>query len=471
LSINETQHRCEKTPVNIDGLPPATEPAVVAEDPAIDVEIPLACPGIDDDADDAESKNEEKDDDDEDADADEKKGDDDPLVVVVLLNALLVNVDEEVVGLMVTGLVALNDRMADWTDILLGDIVRPAALDEGILQLALLTAETAVLKEDPQHMASVDVVRGNTRAKGTDNPSYTETYSFTNDFAALQSGEDSTTTNTTTTTTNTTESIQDQLFKAAPVRGICKVICFSPKHNLTVAEMEVHDIVKIVDEWVRINLEIQKTPWIRYVQVFENKGAIMGCSNPHPHGQVWATESIPEEPHKECQAMSHYRQTNGPHSCLLCDYIRLEQSTPGTPRLVCENTHFIALVPFWAVWPFEVLVLPKQHVSSIVEFDESRRLSFADILRRVTCRYDGLFRCSFPYSMGLHGVPVNSDDEEVENGFHFHAHFYPPLLRSASVKKFLVGFEMLGEPQRDLTPEQAAERLRYCEEVHYSKKG
>jgi UDPglucose--hexose-1-phosphate uridylyltransferase len=202
--------------------------------------------------------------------------------------------------------------------------------------------------------------------------------------------------------------------------------------------------------------------FINYVQVFENKGAIMGCSNPHPHNQIWSTTGIPVEPGKELRAQSEYLSEHA--SCLLCDY--LEQEHKSGERLVTANEHFTALVPFWAVWPFEILVVSNRHFASLPDLTESEVSGLADLLRRVTARYDNLFEISFPYSMGFHQAPT---DGIAYPGWHIHAHYYPPLLRSATVKKFMVGFEMLGMPQRDLTPETAAERLRGLSEIHYKK--
>ncbi|KAI8851835.1 galactose-1-phosphate uridylyltransferase [Chytridium lagenaria] len=293
----------------------------------------------------------------------------------------------------------------------------------------------------------------NTRANGEKNPDYSSTFTFTNDFPAVQP---------TVPVVNATPS---PLFKAKPVRGVCKVLCFSPNHGLTMPRMSIESITSVVEEWSKTQSELEEVEYIRNVQIFENKGAVMGCSNPHPHGQVWATEDLPEEPAKELVAQKSYHADN--HTCLLCDYVKEELA--NATRIVCQNETFVCLVPYWALWPFETLVLPKAHVSKLTGLDETQKVGLADILKRITCRYDNLFLCSFPYSMGLHGAPKTSDTS-VHDYTHFHLHFYPPLLRSASVKKFLVGFEMLGEPQRDLTAEQAADRLRGLSEVHYSEK-
>ncbi|HKO11894.1 MAG TPA: galactose-1-phosphate uridylyltransferase, partial [Acidobacteriaceae bacterium] len=202
-------------------------------------------------------------------------------------------------------------------------------------------------------------------------------------------------------------------------------------------------------------------PEFRYVQIFENRGAMMGASNPHPHGQIWTTEHIPDEPQAETEAQAEYRSSYG--SCLLCDYARLESKE--AVRIICENDGFLALVPWWAVWPFEMLVIAKQHRRSLLDFDDADRNALADILKQVTTRYDNLFETSFPYTMGFHQAPCDGD---AHDEWHFHAHFYPPLLRSATVRKFMVGFEMLGMPQRDITAESAAERLRSLPAKHFT---
>jgi len=236
-------------------------------------------------------------------------------------------------------------------------------------------------------------------------------------------------------------------------RGICRVICFSPRHDLTLARMSTEGIVRVIDVWARETEEIGSRPDISYVQVFENKGAMMGCSNPHPHGQIWATSSIPNMPAVEEKNQRLYMEKKG--SCLLCDYIGIEGA--AGERLVCENEHFMVVVPYWAIWPFETLLLSKRHTASISELTSEERVSLADIIRKLATKYDHLFGVSFPYSMGWHQKPTDGGDYK---SWHLHAHFYPPLLRSATVKKFMVGFEMLAMPQRDITPETAAARLR-----------
>ena len=288
----------------------------------------------------------------------------------------------------------------------------------------------------------------NERAGDNRNPDYKTTFVFDNDFAALQAevpkGE-----------------INDRnLIVAESERGICRVLCFSPDHSLTLSRMKTDEIGIVVDEWANQYLDLGNKDFISYVQIFENRGEMMGASNPHPHCQLWATQSLPNEPTKELDAQREYSANR--ESCLLCDYLKLEDEK--AERIVFENEHFTVLVPFWAIWPFEVMVVSKRHLPSIDEFRSDERTAFADALRRLTTRYDNLFQTMFPYSMGFHQKPTDGGKYEY---VHFHAHFYPPLLRSATVKKFMVGFELLGTPQRDITAEGAAERLRGLSEVHY----
>jgi len=304
---------------------------------------------------------------------------------------------------------------------------------------------SAVLPEyDPQCY----LCPGNVRADGTKNPPYQSTYVFTNDFSAL------------VRQTKNEGYNEKNLLVAATESGTCRVVCFTPNHRTTLPEMSVENIRHVVDVWTEEYQTLGARSDIHYVQIFENKGEIMGCSNPHPHCQIWAQQSIPVEPQKELIHASKYFQEH--HSCILCDYLQLEQQTNS--RIVCENTDFVALVPFWAVWPFETMILSKRHAVSLTDFSEGEKNSFADILKRLTTQYDNLFETSFPYSAGIHQMPT---DGNKEHHVHFHMHFYPPLLRSATVKKFMVGYEMLANPQRDITAELAAERLRQCSEIHY----
>ena len=252
---------------------------------------------------------------------------------------------------------------------------------------------------------------------------------------------------------------QNGLIVAEGEAGICRVVCFSPRHDLTVSRMSADELGRVVDILSAQYRELGAFPFIHYVQIFENRGAMMGASNPHPHCQIWANAHLPNEPAKEQIAQQEYRSAH--NSCLLCDYLALEHELGQ--RIVCENQYFSVLVPFWAVWPFETLLIPRHHRTSISELTHEEAGALAYILKRVTSRYDRLFEVSFPYSMGFHQQPT--DDQEHPE-WHLHAHFYPPLLRSASVRKFMVGYEMLGSPQRDITPETAAARLREMGEQH-----
>jgi UDPglucose--hexose-1-phosphate uridylyltransferase len=292
---------------------------------------------------------------------------------------------------------------------------------------------------------------GNSRAQGVENPNYTSTFVFTNDFSALLPHNRIVDYNVENLLVGKTES------------GVCRVVCFSPEHQTTLPEMSVEKIRSIIDVWTTEYEMLGAKSDINYVQIFENKGAVMGCSNPHPHGQIWAQNSIPVEPLKELQQSAAYFKKN--HSCILCDYIALEQKQQV--RIVCKNADFVALVPFWAVWPFEAMIISRRHTSSLSDLKDTEKNSFADIIKRLTARYDNLFEMSFPYSSGIHQQPVDGDQMHQ---VHFHMHFYPPLLRSATVKKFMVGYEMLANPQRDITAEFSAERLRDCSEIHYKQK-
>jgi UDPglucose--hexose-1-phosphate uridylyltransferase len=242
------------------------------------------------------------------------------------------------------------------------------------------------------------------------------------------------------------------------------VVCFSPRHDLSLAELPPPAIRAVVDAWVEQYIDLSSKPFVAYVQVFENKGAMMGASNPHPHGQVWATEHVPNEPAKEARAQAGYAHEHG--GCLLCDYLAAERD--AGVRVLCANDSFVALTPFWAFWPFEAMLIPTRHAAALDELDECERDALADILKRLTTRYDNLFETSFPYSMGWHQRPAGADPQE-SRAWHMHAHFYPPLLRSATVRKFMVGYELLAMPQRDLTAETAAERLRAMPEIHYKQ--
>ncbi len=289
---------------------------------------------------------------------------------------------------------------------------------------------------------------GNERAAGQRNPRYTSTFVFDNDYPALLKDAPPI-------------EINDQgLIVAAAERGVCRVICFSPRHDLSLSRMKPKDIREVVDCWAGESASLGALPWINHVQIFENRGALMGASNPHPHCQIWATATVPVEPSKELTSLVQYRDEQG--SCLLCDYCRLELGRGE--RLVCENESFAVVVPYWAVWPFETLLLSKRHVQDLGQLSANERDDLAAILHQTVCRYDNLFETPFPYSMGFHQRPTDGQEHDE---CHLHAHFYPPLLRSATVQKFMVGFELLGTPQRDLTPEAAAERLRATNQIHY----
>ena len=291
---------------------------------------------------------------------------------------------------------------------------------------------------------------GNLRVTGERNPDYTGPFVFTNDFAAL-------TRNTPAAPTTT-----DPLFQLNAASGTSRVICYSPDHAKTLPELSLQAINQVVGIWCEQTEQLGASH--TWVQVFENKGAMMGCSNPHPHGQIWATDFIPNEAAAEDAQQRIYHAANG--RSLLLDVA--EREAAAGERVVAMNTHWLAIVPFWATWPFETLLLPRFAVSRLPQLDVSQRADLADVLKRLTTRYDNLFNASFPYSMGWHGAPFDGHDSAP---WQLHAHFYPPLLRSATVRKFMVGFEMLAEAQRDLTPEQAAHRLRACSETHYRSQG
>ena len=311
--------------------------------------------------------------------------------------------------------------------------------------------ETPTVEQRPAYDPNCYLCPGNARAGGQHTPTYTETYVFDNDFAALLPDIPQMELTRTANGQN-----GPPLLRAESERGICRVVCFSPRHDLTLSGMDVPALRHVVDTWADQYSELGAIPWVSYVQIFENRGAMMGASNPHPHGQIWANERLPNEPDKETHHQRAYSDAQG--GCLLCDYLALELR--DGQRLVCQNDHFVALVPFWAVWPFETLVLPRAHHGAITDLQSAERDGLADILRQVTRRYDHLFQVSFPYSMGFHQRPT---DDGAYPEWHLHAHFYPPLLRSATVRKFMVGYELLGQPQRDITPESAAERLRSLE--------
>jgi len=301
--------------------------------------------------------------------------------------------------------------------------------------------ETTTARSDVEYDPTCYMCPGNTRSTGQVNPHYKNVFVFDNDFPALlpegQHGNIN----------------EKNLLVAETETGICRVLCFSPKHHLTLSGMDPADIRAVIDCWADQFQELGARADISYVQIFENRGAMMGASNPHPHCQIWSTATIPNIPIIERDSQAAYRNANG--SCLLCDYYQLEKK--AGQRNVVESEHFLALVPYWAVWPFETMILSRRHVGSMDEFTPAERDALSDVLKRLTTRYDNLFQTPFPYSMGFHQRPTDGQEHPE---WHFHAHFSPPLLRSATVRKFMVGFELLGMPQRDITAETSAERLR-----------
>lgn len=302
----------------------------------------------------------------------------------------------------------------------------------------------------PRHDPDCYLCPGNERAGGVTNPDYDSTFVFTNDFAALLRDAPS------------HDISQGRFFQAEAETGTCRVICFSPRHDLTLARMEEADIRRVVDVWAEQVTELGALPDISYVQLFENRGAMMGSSNPHPHGQVWSNRRVPTEPALEDREQRlYFERHNRP---LLLDYLHAELEAGD--RVVLESEAWVVLVPYWAVWPFETLVLPRSHVMEMPALSDSQRDDLSRILKRLLIRYDNLFEISFPYSMGWHGQPT---DGGRYPHWQLHAHFYPPLLRSATVRKFMVGYEMLATPQRDITAEQAAARLRAQADVHYQE--
>jgi UDPglucose--hexose-1-phosphate uridylyltransferase len=305
--------------------------------------------------------------------------------------------------------------------------------------------ESALPEYDPEcYLCS-----GNERAGGKVNPVYRDTYVFTNDFSSLLS--------------DTPDGSLDEsgLFIARSEKGICKVICFSHHHDLSIPQMTIDKVRKVIDIWVQEYEGLGRNELINHVQIFENKGSMMGCSNPHPHCQIWAQQSLPVEISKEQLQQSEYFKHH--KRTLLSDY--LEAEITKAERIVCSNESFVALVPFWAVWPFETMIISKRAVTNLSLLNENEKNDLADIYIKLTVRYDNLFQISFPYSMGIHQAPT---DGNAHPEWHFHMHFYPPLLRSATVKKFMVGYEMMANPQRDITAEQSAGRLRELPEIHYT---
>lgn len=301
----------------------------------------------------------------------------------------------------------------------------------------------------PQYDENCYLCPGNTRANGDQNPDYNETFVFSNDFPALlpEAGDAS-------------ETGRNDLLKAEPETGACRVICYSPRHDLTLSRLGRPTAKQVIKTWQAEYISLGGRENINYVQIFENKGALMGCSNPHPHGQIWANQSIPDLPLREGLKQAEHFEKNS--SCLLCSYLEIELEKKE--RLVLENDSFVTLVPYWAVWPYEVMILPREHAPSIAEISDRQQTDLADILVRTAVKYDNLFKTSFPYSMGIHQKPT---DGAPHSEWHYHFHFLPPLLRSSTIRKFMVGYELLAMPQRDITAEQSAAVLRELPDIHY----
>ncbi|MCB4797252.1 UDP-glucose--hexose-1-phosphate uridylyltransferase [Neotamlana laminarinivorans] len=287
---------------------------------------------------------------------------------------------------------------------------------------------------------------GNTRINGEINPDYKDVFVFTNDFAALQKDAPD-------------FKLNDGLLIAESEKGICKVICFSPDHSKSLADMTPKEIKKVVIAWQNEYKTLGAKAFINYVQIFENKGAVMGCSNPHPHGQIWSQSTLPNEVlKKDTQQLNYFRKKN---TSLLKDY--LIQELEKNERIIYKNKAFVILVPFWAIWPFEAMIVPKKHQKNILEMNSDETLLYAEAISVLTKAYDKIFNTSFPYSSGIHQAPTNNKDN---THWHWHMSFYPPLLRSATVKKFMVGYEMFGTPQRDITAEKAAKTIKNFIPLH-----
>ena len=312
--------------------------------------------------------------------------------------------------------------------------------------------ETVANDERPAYDPTCYLCPGNVRANGEENAKYISSFVFENDFAALKKEE-----------IEFNENSNATFFKVKPERGISRVVCFSPKHNITLPEMDLSTIEEIIRTWQKEYTDLGNVDYINYVQIFENKGSVMGCSNPHPHGQIWAQSSIPTQVEKTQNSLKAYFDKN--QSNLLIDYLNEELKLKE--RIVIENNNFVALVPFWAIWPFETMIICKRPITKITDFTDNEIEDYASILKLLTIKYDNLFETSFPYSSGIHQAPT---DGELHPEWQFHMHFYPPLLRSSTVKKFMVGYEMMGESQRDITAEKSAKMLKDLSDVHYKSK-
>ncbi|WP_423819301.1 UDP-glucose--hexose-1-phosphate uridylyltransferase [Salinimicrobium sp. TIG7-5_MAKvit] len=309
--------------------------------------------------------------------------------------------------------------------------------------------EKVAEEKRPSYDADCFLCPGNKRASGDTNPEYVEPYTFRNDFSALLPG-------------GPQEDFEDGLLKASSETGLCRVVCFSPDHSLTLPVMETEDIIKVVQKWKEEYADLGSREDINHVMIFENKGDMMGCSNPHPHGQIWAQLSVPVEVQKKTEHQKKYWERN--KRSLLGDY--LEQELKLEERIVVKNEHFVALVPYWAIWPYETMIIPRRQMQHIGQLTAEEEKAYAEILKKLTIKYDNLFQTSFPYSSGIHQQPTNNSDYPE---WHFHMSFYPPLLRSKTVKKFMVGYELFAGPQRDITAEQAAATLRELPDQHYTQ--
>jgi len=308
--------------------------------------------------------------------------------------------------------------------------------------------EAPALAESSAYDPKCYMCPGNVRINGTQNPKYAGTCVFDNDFPAM--------------TPNTSDGMIEvkELLVARGEPGICRVVCFSPQHNLRLPRMNPQALHGVIEVLAEQHAQLGALPWVNYALPFENSGALMGASNPHPHCQIWANGNLPNEVSRELTSFGTYLRSHG--SCMLCDYVKLE--IRRRERVICDNQYFLAVVPFWAIWPFEALLLSKKHAAGFADLIAGEREALAEILIKLTTRYDNIFRTPFAYSMGYHCAPT---DGAAHPEWHFHAHFYPPLLRSAAVRKFQVGYEMLGMPQRDITPEDAAKQLRNVQQWHY----
>ncbi|KAI8325223.1 galactose-1-phosphate uridylyltransferase [Martensiomyces pterosporus] len=332
--------------------------------------------------------------------------------------------------------------------------------------------EDPATEQQPEYDPACYLCPGNVRATGVKNDNYASTYVFPNDYAAVHAEQPECSAQSLSQVAGSSPS--EELFRVESARGECKVVCFSPRHDLTLPELSLAEISQVIRTWQDMYAEMSARPGIGYVQLFENKGAMMGCSNPHPHGQMWALSDVPTEPGKEIDSFKAFRAKHAEEAecpCLLCAYVKAEEQNAAkngaANRVVLQNDSFMAIVPFWALWPFETMIVAKRHICNITELTDSQISDLAEVMQGLTCRYDNMFQCSFPYSMGVHQSPTAGHPDA--DCCHLHLHFYPPLLRSTTVRKFLVGFEMMAEAQRDLTAEQAASRLRALSPVHYKK--